>query len=79
MLKQLKDLEKYDPKHTDKLNSRKEILVNAEELYNKRNNVIEAFENGIFPLKYGLRKKESDASDQTIPDRVKVDKKKLAR
>ena len=79
MLKQLKDLEKYDPKNTDKLNSRKETLVNTEELYNNRGNVIEAFENGIFPLKYGFRKKESDASDQTLPDRVKVDKKKLAR
>ena len=51
MLKQLKDLEKYDPKYPDKINSRKETLINVKKLYNNRNNVIKAFENRVFPFK----------------------------
>ena len=50
MLKQLKDLEKYDPKNPDKINSRKETLINAWELYNNRDNIIEALENGVFSV-----------------------------
>ena len=57
MLKQLKDLEKYDPKNPDKIKSRKETLINAWELYNNRDNIIEALENGVFPFKDGFRKK----------------------
>ena len=75
MLKQLKDLEKYDPKNPGKINSRKETLINAGEVYNNRDNVTEGFENGIFLFKDGFRKKESDASDKTLPFWVKVDKK----
>ena len=45
MLKPLTALEKYDPKNPDKIKSRKETLITAEELYNNRDNVIEAFEN----------------------------------
>ena len=74
MLKQLKDLEKYDPKNRDKMNSRKETLINAEELDNNKDNVIEAFENRVFPFKDGFRKKESGVSDKTWPYWVKVDK-----
>ena len=36
MFKQLKDLEGYNTKYLDKINSRKEALINAEELYNNR-------------------------------------------
>ena len=36
MFKQLKDLEGYNPKYLDKINPRKEALINAEELYNNR-------------------------------------------
>ena len=57
MLKQLKDLEKYDPKNRDKMNSRKETLINAEDLHNNKDNFIEAFENRVSPLKDGFRKK----------------------
>ena len=51
MFKQLKDLERFDPNYPCKTNSRKETLINAEELYNNRNNVNEAFENGAFLFK----------------------------
>ena len=54
MLKQLKDLEKYDRKNLDKINSRKETLINVKKLYNNRNNVIKAFENRVFPFKDGF-------------------------
>ena len=43
-------------------------------MYNNRGNVIEAFEN-ILPFTDRFRKKESDASDKTLPDFVKVDEK----
>ena len=57
MLKQLKVLEKYNSKNPDKTNSRKETLINAEKLYNTRDNVIKTFENGVFLFKDGFRKK----------------------
>ena len=46
MLKQLKDQEEDDPKNLDKLKSENETLINAKKLYNNRDNVIRAFENG---------------------------------
>ena len=70
MFKQLKGLEKFDPKNPYKINSRKETLINAEELYNNRNNATVAFGNGAFLFKDGFRKKMSGTSDKTLPDRV---------
>ena len=77
MLKQLKDLEKYDPKYPDKINSRKETLINVKKLYNNRNNVIKAFENGVFLFKDGFQKKESDMSDKALQDWVKKDEERF--
>ena len=48
MFSLLNDLKKYDPKNLDKIKSKKEALINAEKLYNNRNNVIKVFEDGIF-------------------------------
>ena len=49
-------------------------------MYNNRDNVIEAFENGVFPFKYGLYQKEwSDVVGKALPDCVKVDKKRFDR
>ena len=76
MLKKLKDLEEYDPKYLDKINSQRETLISAEKIYNNRDNVIKAFENGIFPFKVEFQKKESDRSDNALPKWVKVGKKK---
>ena len=42
------DLKKQDAKNLDKIKSKKETLINAEKLYNNRNNVIKAFEDGVF-------------------------------
>ena len=54
MLKKLKDVEKCNPKNLDKINSRKEILINADKLYNNRKNVIKESENSFFPFKDGF-------------------------
>ena len=62
MFKQLKDLEGYNPKNLDRINSKKETLINAEKLYNNRKNVIKGFENGVFPLKINLKKKKRNKS-----------------
>ena len=43
MFKQLKDLEGYNPKNLDRINSKKETSINAEKLYNNRKNVIKGF------------------------------------
>ena len=77
MLRQLKVLEKYDSKNLDKINSKKETLINAKKLYNNRDNVIKAFESRVFPFKDGFRKKESDMSDKALPDWVKVNEKRF--
>ena len=57
MFKQLKDLEGYSPTNLGKINSKKEKLINAKESYNNRENVIKAFENGVFALKDGFFQK----------------------
>ena len=44
-------------------------------MYNNRDNVTEAFENGDLPFTDGFRKKESDLSNKTLPDCVEVDEK----
>ena len=66
MLKQLKDLEGYNPKNLDKINSRGD-------------NVIEAFQNGVFPFKDEFQKNMSGMSDKTLPNWVNVGKKRFDR
>ena len=51
---QLKDLEKYDSKNPDKINSRKETLINVKKFYNNKNNAIKAFEDRVFLFKDGF-------------------------
>ena len=77
MLKKLKDLEEYDPKNLDKINSKKETLISPEKVHNNRDNVIRAFENEILPFKNGFQKQESDMSDNALPKWVKVGKKNI--
>ena len=47
----LNDLRNYKPTNPDKVKERKETLTNAEMLYNRRNNIIEAFQDGLFSFK----------------------------
>ena len=46
----------YNPRNLDKIKSQEEALINAENLYNNRNNAIKAFEDGVFPFNNGLLK-----------------------
>ena len=57
MFSLLNDLKKYNPKNIDKIKSKEEALINAEKLYNNRNNVIKAFEDGVFSFNDGFQKK----------------------
>ena len=78
ILKQLSDLKEYDPTNTNKINSKKEALINSEKLYYNRYIVIKAFENGVFPFKDGFQKKkkrESDMAHKALPEWVNVIKK----
>ena len=45
-------------------------MQNAEMLYNKRDNVIKAFENVFFPFKEGFQKKVSGMSDKSLSNWV---------
>ena len=56
MLGLLNDLKQYELKHLNKVKSKKETLTNAEKLYNNRNTVIKAFENGVFWFSDGFQK-----------------------
>ena len=70
----LNDFKKYEPNKLKKIKS-KEALTNAEKLYNNKDKVIKAFENGFFRFSNGFQKKESGMSDKSLPNWVKVDKK----
>ena len=50
----LNDLKEYNPKNLEKVKSRDETLINAERMYNKRNNIIK---DGVFPFKDRFQKK----------------------
>ena len=73
----LNDSKENNPTNTKKIKSEKETLINAEKLYNNRDNVIKAFENGVFPFKDGFQKKGSHMSDKALSDWVKVGKNYL--
>ena len=78
MFKLLNDLKEYNLKNLDKIKSKEETIINAKKLYKNRNNVIKAFENGVFPFNDGFqKKKELDMSDKALPDWVKVSEKKI--
>ena len=62
----LKDLRNYKPTSADKIRERKETLTNAEMLYNSRNNIIKAFEDGVFPFKDEPQKEKWDRSDKAL-------------
>ena len=57
MQKLLVSLEKYDPSNDYRKGTRKEVLKNADDLFDTRNKIISAFENGIFPLAKDVQKK----------------------
>ena len=52
----LNDLKEYNPKNLEKVKSRDETLLNAERMYNNRNNIIKG---GVFPFKDRFQKKNS--------------------
>ena len=55
----LNDFKKYEPKKIKKIKSKEEAPTNTEKLYNNRDNVIKAFENGVFPFSDGFKKKRA--------------------
>ena len=57
MQKLLVSLEKYDPSNDYRKGTRKEALKNADDLFDTRNKIISAFEDGIFPLAKDVQKK----------------------
>ena len=57
MFSLLNDSKENNPTNTKKIKPEKETLINAKKLYNNRDNVIKAFENGVFPFKDGFKKK----------------------
>ena len=75
--KLLDRLDDHDPKNIIKIKEREETLSVTTKLYHNRQKVINAFKVGIFLQKDEFQKKEPDASDKTLPDWVKVDRKRF--
>ena len=48
-------------------------------MYNNKDNVTEAFQNGVFPFKDEFQKNMSGMSDKTLPNWVNVGKKGFDR
>ena len=47
---------------------RKEVLKNTEDQLKRRNKIIRAFEDGIFPLAKDVQKKKRDQRSKSWPD-----------
>ena len=73
MLAKLDDFEEYSPRKPETVEEKIQLLVSAYRLYNTRNEVIKAFEDGVFLLKDGFQEKELDVLELTVS--VRVDKK----
>ena len=77
MLAKLDNFQKYNRKKPDTIQEKTEVLINAEGLYNIRNKVIEAFEDGFFPYNDGFQQKESDVVNKKIAKLGKSRRKKI--
>ena len=75
----LNHLKKYEPKNLKKTKSKEEALTNAEKLYNNRDNFIKSFENKVFLFSDGFKEEESGMSDKSLPNWVKIGKKRFDR
>ena len=52
----LMSLKKYDPSNDNKIKARKEVLKNAEDLFETRNKIINAFIDSTFPVVKNVQK-----------------------
>ena len=68
----LNDLKDYNPTKLDKIKDKDETLNDAVKLHSNRNNVIKAFENGVFLPNYEFKKEKPDMTNKTLPNWVKV-------
>ena len=75
MLSKLDNFQEYSPRKPDTIEEKKEVLNNVERLYDVRNKVIEAFEDGAFLFKDRFQEKETDVLNKKLPIWVRVDKK----
>ena len=68
----LMSLKKYDPSNDYRIKTRKEVLKNAEDLFETRNKIINAFEDGIFALAKDETKKVNLAGgiDQNMSQKM---------
>ena len=77
MLRQIIDLNEYDPTNINKIKSKKETLINAGKLYNNtRIMSLRRLKTGLFHVKMNF-KKELDMSAKALPEWMKVTKKDL--
>ena len=65
--KLLMSLEKYDPSNTYKIKTGKEVLKNAEDLFETRNRIVNAFRDGIFPLAKDVQKTDQSSKSWLDP------------
>ena len=54
----------YNPTNVEKIKEKKETLINAERLYNNRNNVIKVFKKGIFLQTDGFEIEQEQKKNQ---------------
>ena len=64
-------LKRYDPSNSYKTKTRKEVLENAEKLFETRNKIINAFRDDIFQLAKDVQKKSHQRSKPCLDSRPK--------
>ena len=79
MLNLLDQLIDYAPTNSQKKIEREETTTTVDKVYNNRKKVIKVFQVAVFWFKDGFQKNESDMLDKTLPDWVKVSKKRFDR
>ena len=70
MEKLLMSLKKYDPSNTYKIKTGKDVLKSAEDLFETRNKIINAFRDGIFPFAKNLQKEQTKEVNLNLINRA---------
>ena len=71
----------YNPTNVEKIKEKKETLINAERLYNNRNNVIKVFKKGIFLYTDGfeIEQESEEESDEESEEELEKEIKNILK
>ena len=64
----MRDLTEYNVRNKERVKQKQKIFKNVKQLFETRNKIIDAFQNGVFPAPKNVQEKKNEEEEkQTIP------------